>query len=280
MPELPEVETVVRQLRPLLVGRILQSIAVHDRKLAHAVRIPIGTEVFRVFRRAKYVVFELHQPGTSPVFLAVHLRMTGALIWSSDGASPTGETIPLLHQVSLTKKHLRFELTMDGGKLRFYDPRRFGTVELFLSEELVPCKGLEPFSPQFTDEELTRLLKRSKQRIKTWLLRQDRLVGIGNIYASEILFEAGIAPGKRTDRLKRAQISQLRLATLNILERAIENCGTSFSDFRDATGSAGGFQQFLRVYEREGELCRHCSTKIKRVVEQQRSTYYCPQCQR
>jgi len=267
MPELPEVETVARQLGHLLSGRSVRTLEILDPLLGPpGVASLAGRTVGGVRRLGKQVLLELDRAG-APLWLAFHLRMTGRLIWREGG----GRVSP---------RHLRARLRLEGGWLLFYDPRRFGTLHLCNSlAELEPA-GLDPLSGELTDAALAGLLAGSPQAIKPWLLRQDRLVGLGNIYASEILFAAGIDPRRPARSLGAAEIRELRRGTRAVLERAIERCGTTFSDFQDARGLAGSFQDCLGVYGREGEPCPRCGTPVERLTQQQRSTFWCARCQR
>ncbi|MDQ7006626.1 MAG: bifunctional DNA-formamidopyrimidine glycosylase/DNA-(apurinic or apyrimidinic site) lyase [Acidobacteriota bacterium] len=271
MPELPEVETVVRQLRPQVTGRHLKRLQVFDPRLkpGRAPRLP-GSRIHRVLRVGKQVLFEVgrKQPEKAPgrAFLACHLRMTGRLIWKPkrDDRGP----------------HLRATLVLEDGVVDFIDPRRFGTLRWLRRIEEAEPGGIDPLSPAFTAPVLRRLLAGSRQELKVWLLRQDRLAGLGNIYACEILHRAGLAPRRAAGRLSAAEIQRLFGAIGEILDAAIEKCGTTFSDFQDARGEQGDYQAMLEVYGREGEGCRRCRRgKIRRIVQQQRSTFFCPVCQ-
>lgn len=272
MPELPEVETVARQLAPNIEGLKLKRLLIHDEKLMPLDPSQVeGMTVTSVSRIGKQIAFELqaHKSGgrtTGPRFLCVHLRMTGRLLWK-----PETKTNGL--------KHLRAELIFNGGRLLFQDVRRFGVIKLHETREEAEPNGIDPLSPELNTKRLHRMLSGSGQEIKAWLLRQDRLVGLGNIYASEILHVCGIHPGRRAGTLSYEETKLLFRHTRSILKKAIRHCGTTFSDFQDSRGSSGSFQQFLKVYQHEGEGCRNCGTLIKRLVQQQRSTFFCPLCQ-
>jgi formamidopyrimidine-DNA glycosylase len=279
MPELPEVETVCRQLDPILRGRTLNRLQILDTKLRPKLKcFAAGSPLTEVRRRGKLLVLCFAEGGV----LAVHLRMTGRLIWqpAADEAESGNAASMFVHQSSHATKHLRAVLAFDHGELAFYDSRRFGTIEPFTTFSEVPCAGLDPLNGELSLAVLQQLLKSSKQTMKSWLLRQDRIAGIGNIYASEILFDARISPQKTAQVLSRSECDRLFASIRKILRSAIEHCGTTFSDFQDSTGSVGSFQQYLQVYGRAGERCRRCRKLVKRVVEQQRSTFYCPGCQR
>jgi len=268
MPELPEVETVARQLDPLVAGRRIARLVIRDRKLGHADRGRVaGTRILAVRRSGKQVVFDLARGRrrTPELFLVVHLRMTGRLLWvGDDEPSPP---------------RARAELVLDRGRVAFVDTRRFGTLRLFDDAGELAPHGVEPLSDELTAGRLAALLGRSGQPIKPWLLRQDRLVGVGNIYAAEILFAARVDPRRAAGSLSRAEVRGLHRAIRSVLRRAIECCGTTFSDFQDARGRSGGFARLLAVYGREDEPCRRCGGSIARIVQQQRSTFFCPGCQ-
>lgn len=269
MPELPEVETVARQLAPLVEGREVRGLSILD-PLLRAQRTPrvAGRTIGRVYRSGKRVLLEFSAPprGDRPLVLAVHLRMTGRLLW--ENATGRG-----------TRDHVRARFRLDRGALLFQDTRRFGTFHWYPSAADARPEGLEPLSPELTTRKLGELIGESRQNLKAWLLRQDRLVGLGNIYASEILYLARLSPFRAAGTLNADELKRLRGSTRRTLRRAIENCGTTFSDFQDARGVEGSYQQFLAVYDREGGSCRRCGESIVRVVQQQRSTYHCPGCQ-
>jgi len=269
MPELPEVETVARQLAPCLEGRTVRSLRIIDPKLRAGSRPRVaGRSIVQVRRSGKRVLiaFSRHPQGGGPVWLAVHLRMTGRLLWS-------------VRAGCCERKHLRARFRLDRGELCFLDTRRFGTFSWYRTErETVPA-GLDPLSRELTPRKLRTLIGSTRQSLKAWLLRQDRLVGLGNIYASEILHAAQLSPFREASSLADDETRRLLRSTRRILRHAIENCGTTFSDFQDARGVEGSYQQFLAVYERAGEECRRCGGSIRRVVQQQRSTYHCPDCQ-
>ena len=267
MPELPEVETVARQLGLRLVGRTVRRLQIFDPLLRNG-RTPrvAGRSIRGVTRSGKRVLIEL-SPGAGVkggLWLAVHLRMTGRLLWTDERRD---------------HEHLRARFRLDGGELLFLDTRRFGTFDWYRSSAAAAPAGIDPLSPELTPRRLAELVRSSTQELKTWLLRQDRLVGLGNIYASEILHAARLSPFREGRSLSQAEVERLHRCTRRILERAIRNCGTTFSDFQDARGLSGSYQRLLAVYDREGRPCRRCRAPIQRVVQQQRSTFFCPGCQ-
>lgn len=269
MPELPEVESVARQLAPRLRGRVLRSIELFDPRLRGFDPRPLlGRVVAGVRRTGKQVEIRFRgTPRSATTRLLCHLRMTGRLVWLT-----TGETPP-------DSRHLRARLRFDGGDLLFIDPRRFGTLRSPATSCGPPATGLEPLSRACTPRRLARLLEGSRQQLKPWLLRQDRLVGIGNIYASEIAFHARLHPCRPVASLRPEEIRRLHRAIRAVLRRAIRHGGTTFSDFADAAGRAGRFRAMLAVYDRGGRPCRRCGAPVVRFVQQQRSTYFCPLCQ-
>ena len=288
MPELPEVETVVRQLGPLLKRRRLLCSAALDEKLTSgALGRCAGCSVTGVSRVGKHIVIEFSAKRRSPVFLIVHLRMTGRLIWrapKTPGAA-MGRFSPAAFRRAAAKrraeeKHLRAIFFFEGGELCFVDARRFGTINCLRSLAGIKGAGIDPVNDELSPGRLCRLLAGSRQPVKSWLLRQDRLVGLGNIYASEILHRAGIDPRRHAGSLDQREAARLLQATRRVLCEAIAACGTTFSDFQDAAGVEGTFGRFLRVYQREGKSCRRCRSPVRRIVQQGRSTYYCAGCQR
>lgn len=271
MPELPEVETIARDLNPRLAGR-----RVLDVRVTHADVLADNPETFAralahrritgVARRGKNVVVRLKNGGC----LVVNLGMTGRLVTSD--APRAGE----LNHVAVA-----FALD-DGRELLYDDTRRFGLLQLFdeaawrvRDQEL----GLEPLSDALTTDALWAMAKATRTPMRNFLLDQYRVAGVGNIYALEALFLAGIRPTRRGHRVTRREAGRLREALRDVLSRAIEHRGTTFSDYRDGRGEAGGFEPLLKVYGREGEACAVCGTPIKRTVLTNRSAFYCPECQ-
>jgi formamidopyrimidine-DNA glycosylase len=271
MPELPEVENYRRDLRDLLLDRQITGVEVDwpnqigapsVRELVQ--RLP-GQRITDIHRRGKYLVFTL-SGGDS---LLIHLKMSGRLMIEPVSAPPDPHA------------HVVFSLG-DGEELRFRDTRKFGRVYLVADPEQVVGKlGPEPLEPDFTPERLDAMLANRRGRLKPLLLNQQFLAGIGNIYADESLHAARLHPLRTADTLSQGEINRLQAAIRFTLHRAIEHRGTSFSwVYRDAYGEPGEFQALLQVYNREGEPCYRCGTPIERIVVGQRSTYFCPQCQR
>jgi formamidopyrimidine-DNA glycosylase len=259
MPELPEVETVVRSLEPHLTGRRILSARFNSRFVTPGDRRELaarlaGRVVESVRRRGKFIVIAL-DTGT----LTVHLGMTGKLLLDS-------EMNPHTHGV--------FDL--DGGVLLYDDPRQFGRIEWGGKR----AAGLGPEPLEISLEDFRQRLRRRKARIKPLLLNQAFLAGMGNIYVDESLFLAGIHPLANASRLNAARVAGLHRAIRQILSQAIAQGGSSISDYVDAAGQEGWFQLQHRVYGREGEPCGNCGTAIKKIVVAQRGTHFCPKCQK
>lgn len=281
MPELPEVETVCRGLNQLTQGQIIQGGEVLlKRTLAYPFCVSEfwegieGTAIARWQRRGKYLLAQLSRSCNNAGWLGVHLRMTGQLLW--------------LKRNKPLQKHTRIRLFLgEEHELRFVDLRTFGQVWWVPPTETpeniikgLQKLGLEPFSEEFTLEYLTQKLRKSQRRIKTVLLDQELVAGIGNIYADEALFKSGIQPEAIASRLSKKQIERLRIAIIEVLKTAIEQGGTTFSDFLSPAGINGNYGRIAWVYGRKGEACRLCGTSIERLKLGGRSAHFCPQCQK
>jgi formamidopyrimidine-DNA glycosylase len=272
MPELPEVETVCRSLRPHLLGRTIKGLEVIEPRLRVTVdrkslQTLIGQRVEAIERRAKYILIQM---SANSVWL-FHLGMSGKLIYVN------GKTA--------RQKHDHIVVRLDRGELRYHDPRRFGLSLTARREALhdlpqLRTLGIDPFDADLTGDYLFRFTRASTRRIRDLLLDQQIIAGLGNIYANEILAITGIKPTTRACRLTRRQTAALAGAIPTLLGDAIRWCGTSFSDYRDADDKSGEFQNHLRVYDRAGEPCRSCAGVIKRVAIGNRSAFYCPTCQK
>jgi formamidopyrimidine-DNA glycosylase len=270
MPELPEVETIRRQLAPLVQGSTLERIEILDarwcRPLApQAVAEALeGRRVESLTRRGKYLLWAFE----GDVHLAQHLRMTGVLLW----------------EPSLEPSHVRVRMLLSGHQLLITDPRRFGTGELLLGsaslEQFLAARvGVEPFDERFTAEHLRTLARGRSAPIKAFLLDQRRIAGVGNIYADEALYRAQIHPLRAAGRLSAAQHAQLREAVMAALQAGIDARGASIDDFRHIDGVRGAFQDRFLVHRREGEACGRCGAPIVKMVVAGRGTYVCETCQ-
>ena len=277
MPELPEVETVRRGLRPKLVGQTIETVWTSGKPLRREVpslSSLCGQKIIEVERRAKYLLFQLENHQT----LLAHLGMSGAFRYESD---QRGE--------QQKHDHLILSLWPDHGKNRaenwliYNDPRRFGVIDLAGKQEILArpslaVLGLEPFDPALTPPVLYESVKKRIAPIKALLLDQSIIAGIGNIYAVEALWESGIAPDRPSNSLSLAQISALLDAVRAVLARAIEAGGATLRDHRLVDGSLGRFQHSFAAYDREGEPCPRpdCSGEIIRIRQSGRSSFFCP----
>lgn len=282
MPELPEVEVLARHLAPLLWGKRIHAVQVLRAKVIQPTTAKdleaqlTGAKFLNLRRRGKYLLFELKRKGAGQFTCLGHLGMTGRMF-----LQPMNTKLP---------KHAA--LVIDLGKHRFVyeDTRYFGRFTLDTS--VVNSLGPEPLSDMFNAEMFAVGLKRSAQSVKIKLLDQSLVAGIGNIYASEALFRAGISPRRMARRLKRHEVQHLHDEIRNVLQEAID-CGSTIPldfaggqkkdrlfYFGSAPGASKFYEERLRVYDREGEPCLNCKSTIKRIVQAARSTFYCPKCQR
>ncbi len=272
MPELPEVETIRRDLTPRIAGRTVVEawVSPDAPKLVQGepaeafCRRLAGRRIEELDRRGKYLLIRLDGGGT----WIVHLRMTGGLIHTrGDGAEDRFQ-------------RARFRLD-DGSHLCYVDLRKLGTMWLVDDEAAVVGKlGPEPLGEGFGPQELHRLLAKRSAPVKAVLLDQGAIAGIGNIYADEALFEAGIRPAKPAKALSRRAAERLHRAVRKVLVEALEDRGSSFRDYVDAEGEQGMHQLRVKVFRRTGEPCDVCGTAIKRIRVGGRSSHYCPKCQR
>jgi formamidopyrimidine-DNA glycosylase len=272
MPELPEVEVT----RQSFVDRI-QGARVEAVRLGKPLRWPLGVDpgtlvgrtVASVTRRGKYLWIAFDHEGG----LLVHLGMSGSLRFDAD-------------RQALAGAHDHFDLLTDRGLLRLTDPRRFGAVVWSRAHDAEPAVallaklGIEPFDAAFDGAHLKRALGRRRIAVKQALLGGAIVVGAGNIYASEALFDAGIDPRARSDRLSRPRCDRLAAAVRATLARAVEVGGSTLRDFADAHGRPGAFQAEARVYGRAGEPCVRCEGTVRRIVQGGRATFFCPGCQK
>lgn len=270
MPELPEVETTLRGIEPHLLHERVNRVIVRDSRLRWPVPAEVSKAEGQTFvgleRRGKYLLLKLQQGG-----LIIHLGMSGSLRVLTDPLEPG--------------KHDHVDIEMESGTcIRFNDPRRFGAflwVEgEMASHELLSGLGPEPLSGEFTAEYLYRQSRNRRVAIKNFIMNGRVVVGVGNIYASESLFMAGIHPQRAAGRVSLRRYEGLVAAIRDVLNRAIRHGGTTLRDFVDSEGSPGYFAQELLVYDRAGSECFQCGASIRQKVIGQRSSYYCPACQR
>ena len=272
MPELPEVETTRRGIAPHVEGARIDHVLVRESRLRHPVSSTLGDiegdTVTRVRRRSKYLLLDLARRGS----LIIHLGMSGSLRLADPAAD--------------FKKHDHVALRLSSGReLRYHDPRRFGLILHVpqgdpLQHPLLVGLGPEPFDPAFDADLLKAACARRSAPLKQVIMDASVVVGVGNIYASESLFRAGIRPTLAANRLSKPRLAKLVHAIREVLAESIEQGGTTLRDFLHSDGEPGYFRQRLFVYERAGEPCRRCGTLIRHTVLGQRSTYWCPTCQR
>ncbi len=309
MPELPEVEYTARQLRETILGATIhETLVFWERTIGHP-EIPdflaeiADRDILSVRRRGKFLILDL----SGELILTIHRRMTGNLLllppgWEIDTSLKTSDPFtwnikgPLIHRYStgnaetttvetssdLLYCRVCFNLA-DGRRLLYTDPRKFGRIELWPREreqEALKSLGTEPLSEDFTPEILAKSLSGRKSPIKQVLLNQEVIAGLGNIYADEALYYASIHPLRRANSLTPAEIQLLHEGIVSVLTLGIEHGGTSFSEYRDLWGEAGDNYNHVRVYHQEGKPCLRCGTPIERIVVAQRSTHFCPKCQK
>lgn len=271
MPELPEVETICRGISPLIVGLSVAEIIVREARLRILIPSDLsasltGRHVLAVSRRAKYLL--IHFDGERSLLL--HLGMSGTLLY--------------LPEPRPFDRHDHVEIIFaSGSRLRFRDPRRFGAILLTSGDPLAHPSlaglGPEPLSDEFTAEYLYRRSRQKTVTVKSFLMEQKTVVGVGNIYASEALHAAGIAPWRPAGTISRRRYDLLVKEVRAVLLRAIEAGGTTLRDFQSAAGKPGYFAQELMVYGRAGEPCRKCGSKIENIRIGGRSSFYCSDCQ-
>lgn len=272
MPELPEVEVTCIGIRPHIVGKTVAQLIVRNGRLRKPVRRDVpkilsNAVLQKVSRRAKYLLLQFDL-GT----LVIHLGMSGGL------------RIISAHHHADIQKHDHIDLIFtDGTVLRYHDPRRFGLFEWFDGQpekfQLFNQLGLEPLTAQFNGAFLYRALRHKTSSIKTALMNGQIVVGVGNIYANEALFQAKINPQRISGSLKKTECEHLAQAIKNVLQQAIDAGGSTIQDFVDSDGKAGYFQNQHQVYGKQNTPCPCCGTLIQRIIQNQRSSFFCPHCQ-
>ena len=272
MPELPEVEVVVRGLQPKLIGRKISKVNVRrPGVVSHGspkeLNQIIGHEIQSVYRRSKLIIFGL----SDDLHLTTHLRMTGKYVYS-----PT--------QIPLHNHDRVIFILDDGASLHYNDCRAIGKIELLKSDVELQEKnfklGVEPLSSEYKDYPLYNNLRERNVSIKSFLMNSAYITGLGNIYVSEVLARTGIRPTKITNKISRRKSELLKKNIPLLLNEAIRKNGTSIKDFKKIDSKNGEFQDFLWVYGKNGQPCRKCSSLICRIVQNQRSSFYCPSCQK
>lgn len=279
MPELPEVEAVVRTLRPLVQGQrircvhVFHPIAIKPQSASRLAEFVTNRRIERLERKGKFVLLMLDHG-----LLTLHFRLDGQLVWFADGkelferANGRGNGV-----------HVDVALELSNGVLGFADRRHFGRVYVWDSLKDSPglaSLGVDALSKGFTVAAFTELLAASKRPLKDFLLDQTRVAGLGNIYSCESLWHARLDPRRRAKSLKLEEAKRLHKAIVSVLRRALECCLHPAPDFRDSQWWFQGLEKILRVYDREGEPCRRCGTAIQRIEQGGRSTYWCRRCQK
>ncbi len=270
MPELPEVETTRQGILPFTQGKRISRVIVREPRLRWPVDPDLNTHlsqniVRQLSRRGKYLLFQFDHGC-----LLVHLGMSGSLRIEKASSSP--------------RKHDHVDIVIGQDCLRFHDPRRFGsmvwTEQPPLEHSLLAKLGPEPLSEDFTGDYLFSKSRKRSKAVKEWLMDSHMVVGVGNIYANESLFEAGIHPTKAAGRLSKAQCDDLAAIIKRVLQRSITQGGTTLRDFVGGDGQPGYFKQQLLVYGRGGEACTQCQKPLKEIRQNNRATVYCTRCQR
>jgi formamidopyrimidine-DNA glycosylase len=279
MPELPEIEAVVRTLRPLVQGRrvrcvhVLHPIATKPQGAGTIARFTEARRIRKVERKGKYVLLLLDRG-----LLTMHFRLDGQLVWFSNAKE-------FLERANRGKNgvHVDVAFELDKGVLGFADRRHFGRVHAWDSAYGCPglaALGVDALSRDFTASRFGTLLAASKRPLKEFLLDQTHVAGIGNIYSCESLWRARLHPRRRANTVKREEARRLHKAIVSVLARALECCLHPAPDFRDPEWWFQGLEKILRAYGREGEPCRRCGELIRRIAQGGRSTYYCGRCQK
>ena len=276
MPELPEVETVIKGLRPLITDKIVTEVEIREENMIAYPEADIsafknslvGSKIEAVNRRGKYIIIELNTDKN----MVIHLRMTGKLL------------VKEVKEFRDKHTHVIFSLN-DGQEIRFNNIRKFGRVYLIDKNHPEQAGGLadlgpEPLSDKLTLEDFKKLFENRRALMKSLLLNQHFIAGIGNIYADEILFRSKVRPDRTADTLTETEKEAIYHNMRDILEKGIIYGGTSFSDYVNAFGEKGSFQEELRVHQREGEKCYNCESIVEKIKISGRSTYFCPQCQK
>ena len=283
MPELPEVETVMRGIEPAMTGYKIDELILNRPDLrwpfpgGMAERVS-GAKVLGLRRRSKYILADLDSNET----LLIHLGMSGRILVSGD---PLGNFV---HDHPPIEKHDHVIFSMENGaRITFNDPRRFGALDLLDTNSgdahpLLRNIGPEPFGNEFHEDHLVNILKKKNSPIKSALLDQRIVAGLGNIYVCEVLFRAGVSPKKLASKISAKRTAPMVAIIRDVLGEAIQAGGSTLKDFRHSDGELGYFQHTFKVYGREGETCSNtdCEAEVKRIVQSGRSSFYCPKCQR
>ncbi|MDO8551357.1 MAG: bifunctional DNA-formamidopyrimidine glycosylase/DNA-(apurinic or apyrimidinic site) lyase [bacterium] len=285
MPELPEVETIKRSLAKALVGKIIKDIEVRKPKIFQGDRNEvIGRKIESVERKGKVLIVNLEGEKS----LMIHFKLTGQMVW----ASQAGTSITLGHPIpyagsTLPAKTTHVIFDINGGKLFYNDVRQFGWIKVVQNSEssfgnLLGKLGPEPFDKDFNLDYLKKVFSKTSKPVKLVLLDQEKMAGIGNIYANEALFEAKIMPARKANSLGDKEIEKLQEAIILVLEEGIKYGGSSAADeaYIQPDGNPGRYQEHFRVYQKKGQKCPRCKGVVERINLGGRGTFYCPACQR
>ena len=285
MPELPEVETIRRDLLKKVVNKKISNISILNKKTVRNkqdffLRALKGNKITDIKRTGKLIIFQLDKNG----YLLTHLKMTGQLVYKKKGKITAGGHSLLQGGLDLPNKHTRVRIDFaDKSILFFNDMRLFGYMEIVDSEKLravLDRFGIEPLTPNYTLEKFINIFKNRRTSLKSILLNQNLIAGLGNIYADESCFQAGIRPDRKAVSLNSKEIKKLYQAIKIVLKKALKNRGTTFNNYVDSDGQSGNFVDKLKVYGRAGEACKNCRNKLKRIKLAGRSTVFCEKCQK
>lgn len=285
MPELPEVETIKRDLNKRILNKNIREVKVSKPRIVKGSIQTFkknlkGNSVKKIDRVGKLLIFVLKKADK---YWLVHLKMTGQLIYMTKGKIiPGGHNYPKIEKLPNKFSHIVITFS-DKSKLFYNDIRQFGYMKVVNKRELegiLSSFGPDPIKNRFNKGDLLRIMENRKTNIKAFLMNQKNIAGIGNIYADEILFDAKIKPTRKIGSITKVEKGKLYFSIGKILKKAIEKRGTTFSNYVDGKGNKGNFTNYLKVYQREGEKCYGCGKKIKRIKIAGRGTHYCANCQR
>lgn len=281
MPELPEVETIRRSLEKAIVGKRIVGVEVFFKKqFPDNPKEVIGKKILGIERRGKVLIINLSGQKS----LLVHLKLSGQLIWAAKAGDKTAaeHPIPFLGGRKLPGKSTRVIISINGGKLFFNEIRKFGWIKVVKFNQLdqLVKLGKEPFDEDFTEDYLRQVFSKTAKPIKLVLMDQEKIAGIGNIYANDALFEAKVHPERSANKLTGQQVAALKKAIILVLQDGLKAGGSSEIYYVKPDGTRGSYQERFRVYRRDGQKCRKCGTLIKRIKLNGRGTFYCPKCQK
>lgn len=285
MPELPEVETIRRDLSKKILGKRIKNIKINKPKIVKGKTLEfkrelINSSVKNINRKGKLLIFVLSREDK---FLLVHLKMTGQLIYVDDNKVISGgHNYPKIEKLPNKFSHIIFTLN-DKSKLFYNDIRQFGYMKIVNKndlDEVLLNFGIDPINEIFRKDDLLAMLEKKKTNIKAFLLNQKNVAGIGNIYADEILFDSKIKPNRGVNTLSKKEKDNIYSTIKRILKKAIKYRGTTFSNYVDGRGNKGNFTRLLKVYQKEGEKCVKCKKLIKKIKIAGRGTHYCSNCQK